>query len=158
MALPPRTLPFCVGCVTLLSYLWDPLLFFLFSEYFVTPPSVRLSPSFMCLDPPTGQRTARFFSLSALVPMYPFVAFLPSVWFSCDVLMLAHQLDIYHRNHRTSEHQPCPRDSACTLSACLLRVSFLYVSVFLIVFLISVPSPCFSFFHSLFLFSSVLSI
>ena len=56
---------------------------------------------------------------------------------------------IYHRTDRTSKQQPCPPDSACALSACLLRFSsvfflffFLY---FFLLFIFSVPSSCFSF-------------
>ena len=37
------------------------------------------------------------------------------------------------RTDRTSKHRPCPRDSACALSACLLRFSF-FLSFFLFCF------------------------
>ena len=89
-----------------------------------TPPpawsvKTRRAPSRHC-------RTARFLLVVISVSsLYPLLVFLPSVWSFCGVLMLVHQPGIsYRRTDRTSKQQPCPRDSICALSACLLRVSF----------------------------------
>ena len=73
MVPPSRTLLFCVGCVTLLLYLWEPSVFFLFFPIIFSPlplgPSVSVLFCVGCvvLDPLTGHRIARFlFAVSSL--------------------------------------------------------------------------------------------
>ena len=126
---PPFTLPLSPGFPPFSLYVCDPLLFFFFffSNYFILSPrsSVCACPLYVgcvILDPPTGHRTARLFFVVGSSSLIIFLS-------SCLpprllVTSLCWSISwTYHGTDRTPKQQPCPRNSACALSACSLRFS-----------------------------------